>query len=158
MITMRKPRIDELPHASDLCLRSKAYWGYDDDFISACIDELTLSEADLVCDAVILAFQKQKLAGLAQVSSGDEGCYLEKLFVDPMNMGEGVGRHLFEWSVTVASQLGAKQMIIEADPGALPFYKTMLCEEVGSAESGSIPGRRLPRLIRKINTKKDGMD
>ena len=37
-----------------------------------------------------------------------------------------------------------------ADPDAAPFYVHMGAEPAGEAESGSIPGRLLPRLVHKL--------
>ncbi|MEE8490728.1 MAG: hypothetical protein V3S60_03740 [Acidimicrobiia bacterium] len=36
MISIRPARRDELDLLSDLALRSKGFWGYDDDFLEAC--------------------------------------------------------------------------------------------------------------------------
>lgn len=147
MIILRPPKSDELTVASQLCLRSKAYWGYDTEFMSACVPELTITEEDVTRDMVILALENHELVGVAQVSNADDGCFLEKLFVNPSHMKKGIGRKLFEWSQSAAQKLGASQMIVEADPDAVPFYMAMNCEEAGSAPSGSIPGRTLPRFI-----------
>lgn len=151
MVTLRPPKSEELTAASQLCLRSKAYWGYDSEFMSACVRELTITTEDAARDMVILAVERHELLGVAQVSYADDGCFLEKLFVDPSNMKKGIGRTLFEWSRSAAQKLGASQMIVEADPDAVPFYLAMDCKEAGTASSGSIPGRTLPRLIYQIN-------
>jgi hypothetical protein len=42
--------------------------------------------------------------------------------------------------------LRAVRMIIEADPGAAPFYERMGAHYAGFAPSKSIPGRMLPRM------------
>ena len=147
MLDLRPPFEHELPAASRLCLRSKAHWGYDQDFLAACETELTITKDDLLRDSVIVAVDARGLAGVAQVSIDEVGCYLEKLFVAPSRMGEGIGRVLFRWSATAARDLGADQLIVEADPDAVPFYRRMGCIEAGTAPSGSIPGRQLPRLV-----------
>lgn len=145
--------MDDLQAASDLCLRSKAFWGYDADFMAACVTELTLTEADISRDPVTLAFYGDELAGVAHVSNDKDECYLEKLFVDPAHMGKGVGRLLFEWSRSAACELGVRQMVVEADPDAVPFYRAMHCRKAGSAPSGSMSGRTLPRLICDVEAK-----
>ena len=58
----------------------------------------------------------------------------------------GVGRLLFEWAAARARGLGAVRMIIEADPGAAPFYERMGARYAGFTPSKSIPGRMLPRM------------
>lgn len=42
------------------------------------------------------------MVGVAQVSIDATGCYLEKLFVAPERMGQGIGRSLFLWSLESA--------------------------------------------------------
>lgn len=147
MIKLRPSRKGDLSAATQLCLRSKAHWGYDEAFIAACVDELTLTADDISRDAVALAHSGGALAGVAQVSNDADAFYLKKLFVDPDHMGRGVGRALFDWSVGAARDLGATRMIIEADPDAAPYYRAMSCRDAGAAWSGSIPGRSLPRLV-----------
>ncbi|WP_108811280.1 GNAT family N-acetyltransferase [Sphingorhabdus sp. Alg231-15] len=137
----------ELSAASELCLRSKAYWGYDEAFMASCREELTLTEADLTDDKVIAAEDRSGLAGIAQVSNGPTGCYLEKLFIDTDRIGQGIGKQLYDWSLATARDLGAKILIVEADPDAAPFYERMGCKRDGQAESGSVPDRILPRYV-----------
>lgn len=149
MVTLRSLRPDECDAASALCLRSKAYWGYDAAFMAACRDELTVGKDDLARDRAAAAFAGKEMAGVVQVSMGDDGCSLEKVFVDPAHMGRGIGRLLFAWALEHAEDLGAGALIVEADPDAVPFYERMGCVAAGSVPSGSIPGRRLPRLVCK---------
>jgi len=118
--------------------------------MSACKAELTLSRSDVDRDAIIAAAVGPTLIGIAQVSSNEAGCFLEKLFVDPAHMGVGVGRKLFEWSVDAARRSGATEMIIEADPDAVPFYVSMGCKQAGTVPSSSILGRLLPRLVQDL--------
>lgn len=118
--------------------------------MAACRDELTLTEADLDNDKVIVAQDQRGLAGIAQVSNDQAGCYLEKLFVDTDRIGEGVGKELYNWSLAAAREFGAKELIVEADPDAAPFYERMGCKKNGLAKSGSVSGRSLPRYVHKL--------
>ncbi len=147
MLEIRIPTIEELPEASRLCIRSKAYWGYDKAFMQAVENELTVTENDLVNDEVAIAVTDGDMLGLVQVSASDGACYLEKLFVDPDHLGCGVGKAMFKWSVVVAHHTGCNEMIVEADPQAVQFYIKVGCIPAGNAPSASISGRTLPRLI-----------
>lgn len=148
---LRPPRLDELPYLSDLCLRSKAVWDYDEAMLDAFKDELTLTEDDLESDVIIVAEDLRGVAGVAQLSFDESGSsYLDKLFVEPVRLGEGTGKMLYVWACRYAQGSGAKEMVIEADPDAAPFYVHMGAEPAGEAESGSIPGRLLPRLVHKL--------
>lgn len=149
-LTLRPPQRSDLAPASRLCLRSKAWWGYDDAFHALCETELTLTDDDLANDKMIIAEDDRGMAGMAQVSRDETGCYLEKLFVDTDRIGQGVGRILYDWAIKAARDLRASELIVEADPDAVPFYERMGCIRAGEVKSGSIPGRTLPRLIHPL--------
>ena len=140
MIRLRDVRPDQLPDLSDLCLRSKAVWGYDDR------SELTLRSDELRSTHLQVAQRNTGVVGLAQVKIIGVDAELLKLFVEPAELKSGVGRLLFEWATARARYLGAIKMVIEADPGAAPFYERMGARQVGFAASQSIAGRMLPRL------------
>ena len=136
----------ELADLSSLCLRSKAYWGYDDAFMAACVDELTLTSDDLAADAIIVLEDERGLAGMAQVTLDEDGCFLDKLFVDTDRIGCGYGSILYQWALQAARKLGATELVIEADPDAAPFYEKVGAVRAGVAPSGSVAGRTLPRF------------
>ena len=131
---------------NDLCLRSKAVWGYDADFMAACVDELTLTDADLVTSEIVVAEIDGEAAGVAQVSIDGADAELDKLYVDPAHIGQGIGRSLFDWAVYRARTRGAKRMVIDADPHAQVVYERMGARLIGASPSGSIPGRMLAQL------------
>lgn len=143
---LRRPEAHELPQLSALCLRSKAVWGYDQAFLDACRTELTIRADELETTALCAAEHDGALVGIAQITVDGRDADLQKMFVEPGMMGLGVGKALFAWAISSAKNLGARQMTIDADPGAVGFYKRMGAVEHGSAQSGSIPGRVLPRL------------
>ena len=92
------------------------------------------------------------VAGLVQVKIIDMEADLLKLFVEPALLGSGVGRLLFAWAAATARRSGAVRMIIESDPGAVPFYERMGARHAGFAPSQSIPGRMLPRMHMELET------
>ncbi len=145
-ISLHPARPEDLPALSDLCMRSKAYWGYDATFMAACVEELTITRQDLETTPLVTARNDGALAGVAQIGPLDGDADLLKLFVDPPFMGHGIGRVLFDWCKAQARAMGAARLMIEADPNAAPFYERMGAHVVGTAPSGSIPGRLLPLL------------
>ena len=62
---LRPPNADELQSLSDMCLRSKSVWNYDDAMLDAFRSELTLTEEDLEKDAIVVAEDRRGVAGLA---------------------------------------------------------------------------------------------
>jgi GNAT superfamily N-acetyltransferase len=150
MLQLRPARPDEAELLTELCLRSKAVWGYDEAFMRACRAELTLSVADLAASSLQVAVDGNEVAGLVQVVVEGEKADLAKLFIAPSTLRAGVGRQLFDWAVNNARERGARWLWIEADPGAAGFYRRMGAIDDGVARSGSIPGRYLPRLKLKL--------
>ena len=150
MIRLRDALPDELPTLSGLCLRSKAVWGYDDAFMTACRAELTLHPDELQTSRLQVAERDATVVGLAQVKVVGVDADLLKLFIEPACLGSGIGRLLLQWATTTARDLGAVRMTIEADPGAAPFYERMGAHHAGFVASQSIPGRMLPRFLMEI--------
>lgn len=133
---------------SDLALRSKGYWGYDPAFIEACRKELTIDPNDMESRRVTVAVEGSgPPVGLYTLEGSPPEGEVGMLFVEPDQIGTGVGRLLWDHMTSRASSLGFRSLRIEADPGAVTFYQKMGCIVVGSAPSGSIPGRHLPLLV-----------
>jgi N-acetylglutamate synthase-like GNAT family acetyltransferase len=153
VIQLRDARQNELAALSELCLRSKAVWGYDDAFMMACRTELTLRPEELQSTHFQVAERDRTVVGLAQLKITGTDADLLKLFVEPALFGSGVGRLLFEWATARARGLGAVRMIIEADPGAAAFYEHMGARHAGVAASQSIAGRMLPRMQMDLGKK-----
>jgi hypothetical protein len=65
-LVVRQARLEELPGLSELCLRSKAVWGYDQAFLEACRSELTLLPEELRTTLVAVA-EKRIMANDAPV-------------------------------------------------------------------------------------------
>jgi len=151
VLLVREARPDELPSLSDLCLRSKAVWGYDDAFLAACRRELTLQADELDTTKVGVAEDSNGVAGLVQIKAVCKQADLLKLFVEPHMLRKGIGRQLFAWAVEQAGRMGARLVLIESDPEAAPFYRRMGARDVGVVASGSIPGRLLPRLAYELS-------
>ena len=146
MLTLRLPKPDEAPALTVLCLRSKAVWGYDKAFMDACRDELTLTLAEIRSTYVQVAESDGQVIGVVQVSMKGKVAELTKLFVEPSRLCAGTGRVLFEWAITAARKAGATTLVIEADPRAAGFYHRMGAVDDGTAPSGSITGRSIPKL------------
>lgn len=138
---------DEAPLISDLALRSKAYWDYDEAFIAACRPALTFSPDYITANPMYVVEMEGRVAGfysLQPVSEQEVG--LENLFVAPEAIGQGCGKRLWQHAVVTARQLGYQHMLIEADPNAEAFYAAMGAETIGSVPSSVWPNHDLPLM------------
>jgi GNAT superfamily N-acetyltransferase len=143
---IRTPEVAELPALSELCLRSKAVWGYDAAFMAACRAELTFHPDELSSSRIAVAERTGTILGVVQVKRIGQEADLAKLFVEPALLRDGIGKLLFAWAVDVARSMGATRLVIEADPDAAPFYRRLGAHDAGLTPSGSIAGRMIPKL------------
>jgi GNAT superfamily N-acetyltransferase len=146
-IRVRDATVADLHHLSELAYASKAHWGYDDTFMRACRDELTVRSEDLEAIAVRVGEANRRIVGFHGVAPfGDGVVELTWLFVAPEAMGRGFGRVLLADAVTVARLADARRLRIEADPNAEDFYARAGAARIGAVPSQSIAGRVLPLL------------
>jgi GNAT superfamily N-acetyltransferase len=146
-VIIREAVSDDAVFLSSLAIRSKAHWGYSTEFMEKCVDELSVSPADIENSDFhyAVAVVNEKVAGFYGLEelSGDE-IELGALFVDPDHIGTGVGKALMETAKDHAANLGASKLNIQGDPNAEKFYRAAGGEAIGRKESESIPGRFLP--------------
>jgi len=146
-IDIRKAVTEDADYLANLAIRSKAYWGYSPEFIEACVDELSVTRGDIENPNFhyMVAELGGQIVGFYNLEGldGDE-IELGALFVDPDHIGTGIGKALIENAKKYATDLGARQLVIQGDPNAEQFYKAAGGIRTGSKESDSIPGRFLP--------------
>ncbi len=149
---LRPARPGEAGLLSALALRSKGHWGYDDAFLAACREELTIRPADVAARRVTVATESGgdgrngTVLGFCTLDGEPPVAELGQMFVDPPHIGRGVGGLLWRHAVARAAAAGIGTLTIDADPFAEGFYLAMGAVRVGGVPSGSVPGRVLPRL------------
>lgn len=146
MHRLRAARIDELAKLTELCLLSKASWGYDDALLRRYRDKLTFRPADIENSHICVAEDNHTLLGVAQLMFTDEIAVLERLFVAPANLHTGIGKALFGWSINTAHRAGARRLLIDCDPHSAGFYQRMGARAEGYVPSGVHPDHQLPRF------------
>jgi predicted N-acetyltransferase YhbS len=144
---IREAKAGEAGLLSALALRSKAHWGYSRDFLEACRDELSVDESRIGSEdyRCFVAVKNGSIAGFYTAKNISQGAWeLDALFVEPACIGAGIGRSLIQHALSMLSECGAERLVIQGDPNAMDFYRAAGARQVGSRESGSIPGRFLP--------------
>ena len=145
-IEIRRARSDEATILTDLSLRSKRSNGYDDAFMEACREELTVT-ASRLDEGEYWVAQSDVVCGCAcLLDSGDGYGEVHAFFIDPDFQRRGIGRALWLKLVERAKTRAISTLSLDADPAAVPFYRALGFIEVGRAPSGSIEGRTLPRM------------
>ncbi len=147
---LRKPDIGELAAINAMIRRSKAHWGYDQEFLDACREELAFTTERLASGRVRVTGEPGWVTGTVEISLDGKSANIGKLFVDPQAIGSGAGRMLYEWALNFSRQHNAGHMMIESDPFAQGFYEKMGAVIIGKVPSGSISGRFLPLLRHEL--------
>ena len=148
---VREVNPSEAGKLTQLAHLAKAYWGYSPEFMEAFDDELTFQAEDLenerylfrvgTCDGRICSFY-----ALDTESEPEGSIEMNALFVEPTEIGKGLGKRLFEHAVEESRKLGADNMMIHSDPYAEKFYLKMGAEKVSDIPSRSLEGREIPLL------------
>jgi GNAT superfamily N-acetyltransferase len=154
-ITIRQARLDEAEQLTELALRSKASWGYSEEFMAACRDELTFTAAKLAAWDVWVAVVNERLAGMLALRFEPEAAKaeIEDFFVEPALQGRGIGAALAAAALAACRLKGVQLVSVDADPNAEAIYRRFGFRSTSRSPSGSIPGRTLPRMELQLSRK-----
>ena len=143
---IRLARVEEAPALSELCVRSKAAWGYDEAFMALARAVLQVSPEQIAAGDVWVATADRRVAGMVALGPSEEPdtLDLDKLFVEPQRIRTGVGRALIAYAIDEARRRGATRLTILSDPYAAGFYERNGARRLGEAPSDAIPGRFVP--------------
>jgi GNAT superfamily N-acetyltransferase len=122
---IRRARIDEAESLTALAIRSKAYWGYDAEFMSKAAPELTCEPDKFGPDLLVFLLEAEGsiLGFYSLIPLNDATIELHDLFVDPDHIGEGMGALLWRHAVQTARKRNYQTIVLTADPHAEPFYR-----------------------------------
>lgn len=147
--TIRPAVSRDATQLSQVAIRSKAHWGYSEEFIDACRHELTVTE-DAIESGLIdyrVAEIDDAIVGYYALSRVSADTFeLEAMFVEPLHIGTGVGWLLMDHALATLGSEGANRLTIQSDPHAVDFYFAAGARQVGVLESGSVARRFLPLL------------
>jgi GNAT superfamily N-acetyltransferase len=150
---IRRARPGEADALTDLAVRSKAHWGYGEEFMAAVASELIVHESDLERLDVLVVERDGAPVAFAALELDAPAPALHLLFVAPEWIGTGLGGALLTAARKVAGRRGVDALLVESDPDAERFYLDHGAERVGESRSAS-SGRVLPLL--RIATSAEG--
>ena len=152
-IEIRRARPDEVELLTVLSMRSKQSNGYDDAFMAACREELTVTPERLL-DGEYWVAESDTICGLVCLAIDSDGASGEvhAFFVEPDWKRKGIGSLLWRKVVERARANGVLDLRLDADPGAVPFYEKLGFRVIKEVPSGSIEGRSLPHMTIALNS------
>ncbi|GAV13672.1 GNAT family N-acetyltransferase [Paenibacillus sp. NAIST15-1] len=149
MVYIRQAAVQDVHILSELAYASKAYWGYDEAFMEACREDLTITEAHLTAAQLFVVEKNQQIQGFIaleqDISQQDKGL-VTYLFIHPNAIGRGYGQALWNRMIDAARDQGIRAVLVHSDPHAEPFYIRMGARRIGEIASTVFPGRDLPVL------------
>ena len=143
-LRLRKARPEEAPFLTELALRSKRAWGYDDEFMKHVMPDMIVRVEFLALEHGIVAEREGSVVGYAIVRVDGNSAFLRDLFVEPNSFRTGVGKTLFLEAARFAKERGATRMTLEGDPHAVGFYERLGMRQIGEEPSIVGGGRMLP--------------
>lgn len=146
-IKIRRAKSHEAHVLTNIALRAKQSNGYDDSFMAACKDELTVTAADMKeCEYWVA--ELDIVCGFICLVEGPDPRVgeIHALFIEPNRQRCGVGKNLWLKIIQRAESKGIEKIQLDADPEAIAFYESIGFKIRESVPSGSIKGRFIPRM------------
>lgn len=145
---IRRATPDEAEILTSIAHAAKRHWNYPEKWIEQWQADLTITSDFIANTEVYVAVVEGNIAGCCALVVSDSLAELEHMWIDPGQMGNGVGRALFEHTKQRAIQLGLPALELSADPNAEGFYERMGAKRIGAIEAGMDGQPRvLPRMI-----------
>lgn len=146
-IAIRRATPDEAETLTSIAHAAKRHWNYPEKWIEYWKNDLTITPEFIASNEVFAAVVDGVIAGCCALVVSDSLAELEHMWIDPQQMGTGVGRALFEYTTQRAKQLGLTELELSADPNAEGFYERMGARRIGDVQA-DMDGqpRVLPRM------------
>jgi len=131
---------------TELTVRSKAHWGYDDSFMERSRPDLEFHASKFLPDfhVYILEADGEPLGYCSLIPVDSNTVELHDLFIEPPHIGKGHGKKLWDYAVNLARSLGFSRLVLTADPNAEPFYAHQGAVRIGEKTSPVGSDRKLP--------------
>ena len=145
---IRRACLSELQALTELTKRSKAYWGYDAEFMVKAEPELTIRPEKFGDAFLVFVLQNQNhvLGFYSLIPKEAKNIELHDLFVEPSEIGKGRGKQLWNHAVQTAKLLGYQRMVWTADPHAESFYQRRGAVTRSYLPSPVMADRMLPHM------------
>lgn len=141
-IVRANPGDAERLHA--IAVAAKAHWGFDAAWMAEWASRVRITPAYLASSLAFVATEGGSIAGWYALLPRPPAALLDHLWLQPGQIGRGLGRQLFEHALAQARALGAARLELEAEPSALGFYQHMGAVVTGSLVSEM--GRTIPLM------------
>lgn len=117
-IEIKNANVQNLTAINALLHASKAYWGYDKNFMDLFMEKLGISRLYLLKNQIKLFYVNAELAGFYSFSINTDGILeLDNFFLHPDYIGSGLGKELWTACCQTAKKYNKKEFIIWGSEG-----------------------------------------
>ena len=146
-VQIRRATPDEADALTALAHSAKRHWGYPAEWIDYWKSDLTITSEFISNNEVFVATIDDTIAGCCALVTSNGLAELEHMWIDPKQMGKGIGRALFKHTERRALGLGFSMLELSADPHAEVFYERMGAKRIGDIPADMFgQSRVLPRM------------
>jgi GNAT superfamily N-acetyltransferase len=131
---------------SELAIRSKAYWGYTNDFLNTCRLHIKIDHEYIEKWPVVLIENNNEILGFYSLKIIKSEPRLDNLWIEPKYIKQGIGRILFEHACETAKYLGWTHFRLAGEPDAVEFYEKMGAKLIGKIQSRISEDLFLPHM------------
>ena len=158
-IQIRLATPDESEALTNIAHAAKRHWKYPEKWIEQWSSDLTLTPEFIAGNEVFVAVIDGEIAGCCALVLSPSLVELEHMWINPKQMGGGVGRTLFQHATQRAAELGFSELELSADPNAEGFYRRMGAEAIGEVPADMEgQARVLPRMRVRLGVPPSGGD
>jgi GNAT superfamily N-acetyltransferase len=150
MVNIRRAKGGEANILTNIAINSEAYWGYDEDYMENFKNAYRISESYISNYPTFLIEDNEIIVGFYGILMNEGETELEYFFIDTKYIGKGYGRLLWDHVIETAKGINIKELKMVTSPEAIGFYTKLGALEIGEIESLVKVGRKIPRLIYKI--------
>src|SRR5262249_47760462 len=145
-VEIRRARARDARDLSRIAYAAKAYWGYPEVLLRLWQHDLAVTPRFIEDHEVFCAVCDGWIVGFYALSCDGPAFELEHLWVDPGDLGRGIGAGLLREGVERVGAGGGTPLRVVSDPNAEGFYRRMGARRVGEAAAAPA-GRMLPILL-----------
>ena len=117
---------------STIAFAAKSHWGYPQQWLDYWKLQLTFTPQYFEEHESQVFEADDSLVGFYTLQGKENKAWIENMWVLPAYIGKGIGRQLFQHTVSASRSKGHLILQLEADPNAVGFYEKMGMKQIGS--------------------------
>ena len=131
-------------------IRSESYWGYSSDFMHKFKEIYLITKEFILNNPTYILKIDEKIIGFYGILLNDDEVSLEYLFIEPMYIGKGFGKMLWNHAIEEFKKLGVREFTIITSPDAREFYLKLGATIFTQVNSLISTGNKTPKLIYRL--------